>query len=651
MIELLRQINQILTSATVIVAVSMLLYNLAHGYRERVTRVASLLLLCVSIIYLGDVMMIISKSPKTVEAYLRLRWIGIAYAPAALFHLSDALLETTGMKSRGRRRRVVRLLYLYGAVFLATGTMTNLVAHDLMMQPAPLMQPGPFFGLYVMYYVGASLFAFNNVLRARRRCLTRATHRRMSYLLFALITPVAGIFPYTLLFPQPSGVDPFWLWFVINIGHLGIVLMLIFMAYPLSYFGPHRPDRVIKAELLSFMLRGPVTGIAVLGVIIAVPNLAAIGLPGPDFMPFIAVTTVLALQWSYVALIPFLERKLIYTQDQDQSQKVQEFAAHLFTEADARQLLEANLAALCDYLRVPSAFAASVDSHGARIEQSIGSLLPSHENLESPELMTLLTTPPPVVEPAPVNGNSPRTVTMPPVQVFPWQSFWIIPLYSNRGNGSHNRLIGIVGTWARSPGLDLLRDEEKVLKALCVQMARVLDDIHLQQELFARLEDVIEETSVMRMATDPAPWDVTQVARFAEQDLNRDVLDDPEFATTIRNALRDYWGGPRLTDDQLTRLKLVEQALPENENNPAKAVRAVLQKAIDRLKPEGARSLTLPEWTMYNILDLRFVQGKKVREAVRSMVMTEPDFYRKQKLAIDRVTQEIIDMERRVRQG
>ena len=48
---------------------------------------------------------------------------------------------------------------------------------------------------------------------------------------------------------------------------------------------------------------------------------------------------------------------------------------------------------------------------------------------------------------------------------------------------------------------------------------------------------------------------------------------------------RDYWGGPRLTEDRLVQLHVVNDVLAENEGNPARAVRAILTQAIESLKP------------------------------------------------------------------
>src|SRR5450755_1191396 len=231
LISALQRLNEAVTAATVIVAASMLLYNLMHSLRDRVVRTSSILLGCVSVTYIGDVFVAISRTPQSAEAWLRFQWIGIAFMPAALFHLSDALLSTTGLVSRGRRRRVIRLLYLFGVVFLLTAAFTNLIIYGLIDKPLPVMQAGPLFWLYLLYFVIVTVFAINNVLRARRRCLTAATHRRMTYLLLVFLTPSAGIFPYSLLFPNPTALNnSSLLWILINLGNFGIVLMLTFLA-------------------------------------------------------------------------------------------------------------------------------------------------------------------------------------------------------------------------------------------------------------------------------------------------------------------------------------------------------------------------------------------------------------------------------------
>jgi hypothetical protein len=48
---------------------------------------------------------------------------------------------------------------------------------------------------------------------------------------------------------------------------------------------------------------------------------------------------------------------------------------------------------------------------------------------------------------------------------------------------------------------------------------------------------------------------------------------------------------------------------------------------------------------MYNILDLKFVQGLRVRDIAQRLAMSEADLYRKQKLAIEEVARTLSEME------
>ena len=52
-----------------------------------------------------------------------------------------------------------------------------------------------------------------------------------------------------------------------------------------------------------------------------------------------------------------------------------------------------------------------------------------------------------------------------------------------------------------------------------------------------------------------------------------------------------------------------------------------------------------PEWTLYNILQLRFLENRKVREVARRLSMSEADLYRKQRVAILAVTDLILKQE------
>jgi hypothetical protein len=71
-----------------------------------------------------------------------------------------------------------------------------------------------------------------------------------------------------------------------------------------------------------------------------------------------------------------------------------------------------------------------------------------------------------------------------------------------------------------------------------------------------------------------------------------------------------------------------------------------LSLAIERLRPEGQRSMTTTEWILYNILELKFLRGLRVRDVARRLAMSESDFYRKQRIAISQVARALADLEK-----
>lgn len=636
LLETLGLINETLTATIVIVSVSILLYNLTRDTHDRVARTSGLVLLCVTIAYMADMFVLLEPGERYLPVWLRFQWIGISFIPATLLHLSDALLATTGRPSRGRRKLAVRVAYGVGGTFTALALFTDGVLSGPVAPRFPYMQAGPLFPVYVVYMLVVGTFAFVNVLRARRRCLTRYTRRRMTYLLVVFLAPAWGIFPYSLLGGLGNEGETTLL-VVLNLANLVVMLMLIFMAYPLSFFGSEKPDRVIKAQLLEFILRGPLTASAVLAAIIFVPRATNIlGVDGETILPFVAVGIVLLLQWSITLMLPFLERWLIYTADQQRAQWLQHLGERLLTQADAAQLLESILAAICDLLRVPTAFVAQVEGDGAHLVQVVGELAPSSEALTAPELSSW------------VNGNADSQPEAPLKQVqelWLWRSYWLMPLRSMRTaqSGGEPPILGILGVWARAPEPDLASEEREAFERLAFQAARVLEGVLHQAEVFVILEGLASQMDAMQHLRGVSRYGhVQQMPEPTEA-----IISDPKFTRLVREALRDYWGGPKLTESELLRLNVVWREAEEAEDrNPVRALRTVLTRAIENLKPEGERSLTTTEWILYNILEMRFLQGRKVRDVALRLAMSESDLYRKQRIAIEAVAKQIAEMER-----
>jgi hypothetical protein len=124
-----------------------------------------------------------------------------------------------------------------------------------------------------------------------------------------------------------------------------------------------------------------------------------------------------------------------------------------------------------------------------------------------------------------------------------------------------------------------------------------------------------------------------------------DATGDAGLADLVKEALGHYWGGPRLTESPLLGLRIVRDAMEDHDGNAVNALRSILMRSIDKTRPEGERRFTA-EWMLYNILELKFLQGRKVRDVAMRLAMSEADLYRKQKVAIESVARAMAEMER-----
>ena len=178
------------------------------------------------------------------------------------------------------------------------------------------------------------------------------------------------------------------------------------------------------------------------------------------------------------------------------------------------------------------------------------------------------------------------------------------------------------------------------MESLLSQAALALEDRQLQQVLFAALERIIPEIEDIQRRRGVMHY-------VGEQAMSGfSLVEDTAFRQWVRDALSHYWGGPKLTTSPLLSLQVVERATQKYGGNVMKGLRVVLKQAIERLRPDGQRQMTAPEWIIYNILELKFVQGRRVREVAMRLAMSESDLYRKQRVAIEAVAKMLAEMER-----
>lgn len=624
----LDSLNEILAAGIVIVSASLLLYNLSRNLRNRIARVSAMVLGCVTIVYIGDVLTGLNPTLNTWDAIIRFQWIGLALIPAATFHLSDALLATTGLHSRGRRRRIVRQLYLLGTVFLLT-----VIFSDYLIEPVVIddqfitLKARPLFIFYMLYFLVTNVFALLNTWRARNRCLTSSTQRRMTYLLVALLMPSIGIFPYSVFLSAGQEFTLFAI-LMVNIGNIIVILMLLLLAYPLSFFGSIHPDRIVKAELLHFMLVGPATAMIALAVIVMTePATQIIGVIGRDFMPFAVVAVILLWQWSVSLCLPYLERWLVYNQEDDeQLSKLQHLTERLLTRTDLLQLLEGTLEGVCDYLQVNAAFTAMLINDQAEIIKTVGEI--PLVSIVGDDLTQLV-----------ANFQS-----SPPYTPHSYQDYQVFPLYSGRLRtlDGERLLIGIMGIYVNGTELSHEPETAEMLRLFIKRSNRTLDDMILQAEVYASLEGLLPQFATNRQRASEVEY------RIGREPISLSPVatqDREQITEQVHAALRHWWGGPGLNSSRLIELQTVQNRLAENENNASKAIRDTLLQAIESLRPDGERDYRSQEWLLYNILTLRFIDAKKARDTARRLFIGEATLYRKQNAAIEAVVDVLLTME------
>jgi len=168
-----------------------------------------------------------------------------------------------------------------------------------------------------------------------------------------------------------------------------------------------------------------------------------------------------------------------------------------------------------------------------------------------------------------------------------------------------------------------------------------LRDRNTQQQVFQALIELSPQVDMIQSLRAAGRYNDTHL-------LDEEIPISDEMIQWVKEALTHYWGGPKLTESPLLQFQVVQNAIRALEGNNANALRSILKEAIERLRPGGERRYTA-EWILYNILDLKFMEGRKVREIALRLAMSEADLYRKQRVAIDMVAKEIVEMETQAR--
>ncbi|GAB4538149.1 MAG: histidine kinase N-terminal 7TM domain-containing protein [Anaerolineales bacterium] len=618
----LRTLNQILTAGIAITAFSLFFYALSFNLRNRVARSFALILLCVVIVFTTDALQDNSLPPFAVELLLRLQWFGVIFLPAAYLHLSDALLVTAGRPSRGRRRMAVRGVYLISALFVLLLAFKILVGDFIQNgEPAPYLSRTIWTEIFTLYYVALIVWAGVNFARAYRLMLTSSGRRRMVYLMAGATAPALGSYPFLLFGYGIAAAHPLLFWSVVVVINVLVGALVVLMAYSVAFFGVAWPDRVIKSRMMKWIMRGPVTASLALGAMTIVRRAGALlGSSYNVFVPFVVVATILLMEHAITFAAPLWERWLFFGRDRGELQFLQNIEERLLTQGDLLQFLESVLAAVRDHLQASAAFIAALDDETLLPIVTAGSKV----MLDEEALPSALDS---------VEGAR---------REFIWGNFWVLPLHQRRSADMDRDivppLLGLLGV-ARQPNQTLEHDQREALWLLADRAAFALEDRQMQQNVFRSLAVLQPQLEAIQRLRAAGRYDAHAALSNPEP-----ILQESDLAAWVKDALTHYWGGPKLTNNPLMNLQVVRELAEQDDGNAANALRALLRKAVDQVKPRGERKFTT-EWILYNILEMKFIEGRKVRDVAARLAMSEADLYRKQRVAVEAVAKAIFSME------
>lgn len=622
LISLLQFLNEILTAGIAITAIGLLLYALVFNLRDRVARSFALILMCVVIVFTADTIGSTSLGPWEIELWLRIQWVGIIILPATYLHFSDALLATTGRPSRGKRRWAIRFSYLVSAVFLLMLPTQSLLGNiQLTNDPAPYLRRTFLTDIFTGYYIILMGLSWYNFIRSYRRTTTSTSRRRMVYLVTGALAPAFGSFPFLLFSSSYASQHQLLFWAVAFLSNLLVSVLLVVMAYAVAFFGVSWPDRVVKARLFKWLMRGPFTASMALGLTTLVRRVSdSLGYGYNALVPLVMVGTVLLLEYLITIFAPLGERFLFDGNDRDELELVRNLEDRLLTQNDLQQFLEMVLAAICDRLQAPGAYIVAVDGEGYEVVAKTGRTgFDDHSTGES--LLETIRMLPLEDDPVQLNDES------------------IIPLINERN--AEQKVLGFLGILA----VKLSSQDEEQQQALNVLVRRAvlaLRDRVTQQQVFQAMIELSPQVDLIQSLRAAGRYNGTRL-------MSEEIPISDETAQWVKEALTHYWGGPKLTENPLMQFHVVQKTLPAHEGNSANALRTILKEAIERMRPEGERRYTA-EWILYNILDMKFMEGRKVREIALRLAMSEADLYRKQRVAVEMVSKEIIEMELQARQ-
>ena len=616
---ILKAVNDVLTAGVAVITFSLLIYAVTFKMHDSVTNSFSLLLLCIVIIFGADAFITVVKSDALIILISKIHWLGLIILPTAYFLFSDAILSLTGKPSKGKRKISGYVFIFLSIIFIGLLFSNRLLGRlEVNQPPAPFLERTILIDLFSLFFLVVLLLSWYNFIRAFRRTVTHTSRRRMVYLIVSAVGPAVGSFPFLLYGSQFAFYSPIIFWLLSVIANAAVAVSVVAMTYAVSFFGFPWTDRVIKSRLFRWVMRGPMTASLTLGVTTLLTRLGIqFKINNSAVVALAMVATIVIFEYLITLFAPIWERFLFYGTDRIELEKIRTLEDRLLTTNDLRQFLEFVLASVCDRLQVPGANLIVNNNSAENFDIHTGSQKPvgSDEKSYIFEILKKEDLNLPIIE---LNGQT------------------FIPL-TEKTEGSPISLLGVIVI----DHLIFYPEPEKIaaLKKLSTRAVLALKDRAEQEQLFASLEMLTPQVSVIQ--------GLLASSRKAQgRDMNGDhEVELHDLENWTKEALSQIWGGPKLLQNPILQLNTIQDRIKNEKETPLNAVRELLREAIAHLKPEGERQYT-NEWLLYNLMDLKFLEGWKVKDVSHRLALSEADLYRKQRMAITAISRQIIEIEK-----
>ncbi|HOP00813.1 MAG TPA: histidine kinase N-terminal 7TM domain-containing protein [Flexilinea sp.] len=618
-LPIIRTISEILTASIAIASFSLLLFSLFFIQKERLARVFSLILLALSVIYTADALSLTTLSDQNQLLWQQIHWSGIIFLPATMIHFSQVILQMTGKTIRKLRKKMTAVTYIFSVIFLVllwknqlfygTRRVGNL---GISMIPTEKLN---YFWIWLFVLLGAMLI---NFYHAFKRTRTPTSRRRMLYLIVSALGVLVGTFPLMIYGSGFLLRHELGFWLVNLIANILILLMVLLLGYSVITFCVSWSYRVVRLRLMEWILRGPVTAGLTLGLVTIIRRSSGtLNINVGGWTSLLMVVSIVVLEYLITLLMPLFERNSISGYGNQDYQIVSGLENMMIFSSELETYLESIISALCDIYQAKGVFVAVTDSMGNVEnlihvgETSLSDPIIFSEKIEALQGFT--------DEPITDDGSI------------------LLPVFYRDLTENKTWLLAIIGI--TDPAVTGEESEPQSALKVAADKIRI---VLWQRWYLGRTFNVLRELSNDEKLGSYRKIGLLNTAEVLDQKSDYEL---EEVSTWVRDALTHYWGGPRLTENPLIRLDIVQQEMNGDSNNATNALRTILKKAIDQIRPSGERSIS-GEWTLYNILDLKFIEGLKVKEVAKKLAMSEADLYRKQRVAIEELAKTIIRMEK-----